>query len=133
MKNRPQISFDFDGTLRDDPKVQDLAIELIDDPDVDVWVITRRYKGKYSGKESKEVYEQAEYFEVIEERIIFTDREYKSPTLIRLGIDLHIDDDPTECIMQPVGGLNRIICTKDPRWLERAKGFIEDLKDEGKY
>jgi len=103
-----KVSFDFDGTLHDhfhgqhNPNkkaIQNLLVQLSQDENFIVYVITRRYgpeqseKGK--GGEHEDVFKLLDELnlQLPKERVIFTNREMKYYTIINLGIDIHIDDD----------------------------------------
>jgi hypothetical protein len=100
-----KISFDVDGTLRDDffgnvnpykNSVQELAKRLIADGH-DVLIVTRRYKdGRID--EHTVVYELAEKIGISIENVHFTNREWKYIKLHELGVDFHIDDDDTDVL-----------------------------------
>ncbi|MEK6828824.1 MAG: hypothetical protein AABY15_01770 [Nanoarchaeota archaeon] len=106
-----KISFDFDGCLNDhfdgenNPNkegIRTLLKELYESEDFEVYIITRRFgperptEGK--GNEFVEVIELLKNLNIVlpQEKIIFTNREYKYSTVHKLGIDIHIDDEERE-------------------------------------
>lgn len=100
-----KISFDVDGTLRDDffgnvnpyqDSVQELAKRLIADGH-NVLIVTKRYQaGRID--EHTVVYELAEKIGISVENVHFTNREWKFIKLHELGVDFHIDDDDTDVL-----------------------------------
>lgn len=100
-----KISFDVDGTLRDDffgnvnPRkysVQELAKRLIADGH-DVLIVTRRYQAG-PDDEHTVVYDLAEKIGISVENVHFTNREWKFIKLHELGVDFHIDDDEADIL-----------------------------------
>lgn len=95
------ISFDFDGTLKDDPMIQDYCAELIKATNHEVHVITRRYssdRDEYMLGESEhlEVLTLTQELGIKDKNVHFTDRQMKTEHILDLSIDLHIDDDLLE-------------------------------------
>jgi len=96
-----KISFDFDGTLRDNPLIQEYCVRLIKDTDHRVFVITRRYSSETDDlllcyREHAEVHSLADVLGINKQNVYFTNREMKTKYIKQLNIDLHIDDDPLE-------------------------------------
>lgn len=121
-----RVSFDFDGTLRDKEQVQALAIQLSSNVNIECWIITRRTN---KGKSWGEVFEFADSLEIPQERVIFTEGQYKAPTLIEKGIDIHIDDDPTELIFFALGTEHRVLCIARPEWEKEFWSYVEELRE----
>lgn len=107
MKKHLKISFDFDGTLVDEfggfPKnkqkefIQSLAIEY-KNLGHDVMILTKRY-----GPEFKQMGLKNEYISVYDlarklgiDKVHFTNREMKFSYIIRMGIDVHFENDEYE-------------------------------------
>ncbi len=80
---RPDVSFDFDGTLSEE-SVQLIAIQRIKQGD-NVYIVTKR-------SPSEEVYSLATKLGIKKNNIVFTSGEPKWSFLKRLGIDEHYDD-----------------------------------------
>ena len=91
-----RISFDVDGTLLDRQDVKDLAKELSERNDVELWIHTRRFVDSF---EATEVMTLAKYFNIPKERVVFTNRAYKGQSLFENKIHIHIDDDPAEAAL----------------------------------
>lgn len=102
------ISFDFDGTLNDHfggdkvpykKETRDWVKRLIR-RGYDVHIITRRYGPENSnlGKTNEHllVWEIAAELGVSQNKIIFTNREWKYPFIEVVGSCIHIDDDLSE-------------------------------------
>jgi hypothetical protein len=103
-----RVSFDFDGTLADDfddtinsqkDEVQDICRQLIEMGN-QVYLITKRYSPVNSslGKmnEHLEVFDMASKLNIPKENVVFTDRELKAETLIKMNIDLHFENSDFE-------------------------------------
>ncbi|MEO1654286.1 MAG: hypothetical protein AAFU64_12135 [Bacteroidota bacterium] len=84
-----KISFDFDDTL-DQTYIQQLAL-LLAKAGAEVYIITRR-----GPTGNRDLFALAEVLWIPEKRIFFTNGQAKTETIIRLGIDLHLDDQPEE-------------------------------------
>ena len=80
---RPDVSFDFDGTLSEEA-VQLIAKQRIKQGD-NVFIVTKR-------SPSEEVYSLANKLGIKKNNIVFTSGEPKWSFLKRLGIDEHYDD-----------------------------------------
>jgi hypothetical protein len=98
-----KVSFDFDGTLsigffgEPNPykdRVHDIVRELIAEG-FDVHIITRRYEHPMRN-ELDDVYAIAFELGIPDEKIFFTNREWKYSKINELGIEFHIDDDETD-------------------------------------
>lgn len=109
---KKSVSFDFDGTLNDhfygspNPEkdgIKQLFKELFESEDFDVYIITRRYGPEDSekglGDEHTTVDNLLESLNIDlpKEKKLFTNRKYKYTLINKLGIDIHLDDDPKEC------------------------------------
>lgn len=107
-KNKISVSFDFDGTLehhfdggenKNREGIQEFFKQLIADEKFDVYIITRRYGPEHSdkglGNEHQKVYDLLNSLNVVlaEEKILFTNREYKYSLVNELGVDIHLDDE----------------------------------------
>lgn len=103
-----KISFDFDGTLADDfdntinsqkEEVQDICRQLIEMGN-QVYLVTKRYSPTNSslGKKNEhlEVVDMASKLNIPKENVVFTDRELKAETLIKMNIDLHFENSDFE-------------------------------------
>ena len=121
-----KTSFDFDGTLLSNKKVQDFASKIQDDKNFELWIHTRRFKSQIT--ESREVYAFALAYNIPDERVVFTNREYKYPFLQKNDIDIHLDDDVGELAMIDLGEIKNIICTSIFGWEQRMMDYIETLK-----
>lgn len=106
-----KISFDFDGTLNEhfmggrNPQecdVRKLFVELCNNENFDVYIITRRFGLENADKGLKN--EHATVFDLLDvlniqlpkEKIIFTNRQYKYSVINQLEINIHLDDDSRE-------------------------------------
>ena len=95
------ISFDFDGTLKDNPLIQDYCAKLIEDTNHVVHVITRRYSSErdeymLGQSEHSEVLTLADELGIKSRNVHFTDRQMKTDHILKWNIDMHIDDDILE-------------------------------------
>jgi acid phosphatase class B len=86
-----RISFDFDGTLGDNPILQNLASLLISGG-AEVFILTARCKGQWN----KDVYLLAKEVGIKEENIIFACDSCKAQVYINMDFDLHFDDNLTD-------------------------------------
>ena len=106
MKNKKNISFDFDGTLDDEfdggyniskEEIQSLAKKYVDDGH-DVCIITKRFdsNNRHLGKVNEHliVYELAKELGI--DKIYFTNREMKFSHIIKLGIEMHFENSDYE-------------------------------------
>ena len=106
-----KVSFDFDETLNEGffgeanphkDEVQKLFIELVNNDSFDVYIITRRFGPNSFNKGQKNEHEVVLNLlnqlnvQLPEEKIIFTNREYKYSFINELSIDIHLDDDDRE-------------------------------------
>jgi len=111
-----KISFDFDGCIGDLGAVQDYCRLLLAEGRFEVYIITRRYRAEHpmssALNEAAPVRALAEALGVDQDRVVFTDREYKVDTLNQLGIDVHLDDDVVEGMyIRQTGRGCRFVCT----------------------
>ena len=90
-----KISFDFDETLELE-YVQNIVIKLINDKH-DVWIVTSRFdenqKLKYS---NSDLYMIAEFLNIPNNKIIFTNDKPKWLYLKDQDFDIHVDNDIDE-------------------------------------
>lgn len=84
-----KISIDFDGTLST-AKGMELARKLIVDGN-ELYIITRRRKTF-----DEPVYNVAQELKIPRNRVIFTNGEMKWKSILKYGIELHIDNNPDE-------------------------------------
>ena len=82
------ISFDYDGTLIHIHHLVE-KFQLSGDS---VFIVTSRNQNK----EHKELYDDADRLGIKRENIHFTNNEIKLPTIEKLNIQLHFDDDYVE-------------------------------------
>lgn len=112
MSKKLKISFDVDGTLLDSEVIQQIAYELKKYKNVyELFITTRRYSNQKN--ECLQVYSLADMFDIPESNVFFTNRDYKYKTLYYNFIDIHIDDDPYEVLLTPIGKKNIIYCYKN--------------------
>lgn len=105
------VSFDFDGTLEEHfdgannknrEGIQRLFQELVADENFDVYIITRRFGPEHAGKgignEHRKVFDFLNSLNIVlaEEKILFTNREYKYSLVHELGVHIHLDDEIRE-------------------------------------
>lgn len=105
---KKKVSFDFDGNLDDHfdgsknphkKEVQELFKQLSENDEIDLHLITRRFGPEHSGEglgnEHKKVFNLLDELNIVlpKEKIIFTNRDMKYSTILRLEIDIHLDDD----------------------------------------
>ena len=124
-----RISFDFDGTLEDDfdntinyqkEEIQNILTQL-QSLGNEIFIVTKRYSDKncHLGKfnEHMEVYHLALKLKIPDGNIIFTDRELKAETLIRLGVDYHFENSDFEILhMNTMTHNIQNILITDPYW-----------------
>lgn len=84
-----KVSFDFDGTVAT-KKGYELAQQYIQQNN-QVYIITRRRK-----EFNDPVLNVAKSLGIPRNRVIFTNGEMKWKTILKLGIELHIDNNPEE-------------------------------------
>ena len=83
-----KISFDVDGTLLNQKHIQQLAKQLVNDDQYDVWIVTTRHENS----DTIDVYQLAEEIGINFNNIVFTNGEYKGEILTLNKFDYHIDD-----------------------------------------
>ena len=106
-----KISFDFDGTLNEhffgavnpqEDEIKKLFVELCNDDNFDVYIITRRFGPEDSDKGLKDEHTtvinmlDSLNIQLPKEKIIFTNRKYKFSFINKLKVDIHLDDDIKE-------------------------------------
>ena len=89
MADKNKISFDFDGTISTS-KGQEMAKKFIDE-DFTVYIVTAR-----NASESEAVYAVADKIGIPHSRIYFTGGKDKWPTIKRLNIGIHYDNNPEQ-------------------------------------
>ena len=91
-----KVSFDFDGTLRNNKFLIEKAINLRN-KGCETFIITSRrttYLGSYISND--DVFEHAIQVGIPLDHVIFTEGCWKADTLERLQIDFHYDDNQYE-------------------------------------
>lgn len=123
MKNKKNISFDFDGTLEDEfggvpvnnqkEEIQSLAKKYISEGH-EVMILTKRYGPENADKGLKNehipVYELAKELGI--KTVYFTNREMKFSHIIILQIDKHFENDEYE-----VSLINQVCIERNHRCL----------------
>jgi hypothetical protein len=137
MKKR--VSFDFDGTLNEDffggknphkDEVQKLLVELFNDESFDVYIITRRFGPNNCNKGQKNEHEvvlnllNQLNIQLPEEKIIFTNREYKYSFINKLDIDIHLDDDDREHELIKKFTKGSSVNVQHPKWREKFEELL---------
>ena len=141
------ISFDWDNTISmsylDEESVEPKFIhqgynqEYIDKminyikEGHEVWIVTSRVRDLEDEFPEERITYHLRTLGIINyfppERIIYTNRELKAPTLLHLGIDLHHDDDVEEIIACKEAGIKCIRALEiHTDSIEVAKGIISD-------
>lgn len=124
-----RISFDYDGTLSDDfdgainqqkNEIQDILTQLISMGN-EVFIVTKRHSfaNRFMGKinEYADVLQTAFKLKVPISNVIFTDRQFKAETLIKMKIDIHFENSDFE--ISYMNGLKhniQNILITDPYW-----------------
>ena len=147
INKKMKISFDWDNTIsmsyldEDSEEVnfihQGYNQEFIDrminyiKEGHEVWIVTSRVRDLEDRFPHERITYHLKTLGIINyfppERIIYTDRELKAPTLLYLGIDLHHDDDLEEIIACKEAGIpcvRALEIHKDSKKV--AKGIISD-------
>ncbi len=134
MNKKTTVSFDFDGTLSEhffgeinpeESRVRELLVELYNNDSFDVYIITRRFgsenSSKGNGNEHLKVLNLLNNLKVHlpEEKIIFTNREYKYSFINELNIDIHLDDDDREHELIKKFTSGSSVNVQDPKWREK--------------
>jgi len=133
------ISFDFDGSLNDhfdgteNPhkrEVRDWAKRL-KRRGYDVYIITRRFGPEFpeqgATNEHLKVFKLAKELGIPEDRIIFTNREWKHFFVKKIGACIHIDDEIDERIfMESYHPDAKVIWLGDSNWSDLLIYEIED-------
>lgn len=122
-----KISFDFDGTLSQ-IGVQKFCFDLIQ-RGYDIWITTSRIlylNGSIPVHDDLMLV--ANSLGIPEERIHFTNAEFKSEYLENNNFNIHIDDDPFELIKiektRVIG-----IYVMDKQWKEKVLDVIGEIND----
>lgn len=136
MKN---ISFDFDGTLNEHffgelnphkDEVQKLLVKLVNDESFNVYIITRRFGPNQSNEGQKNEHEVVLNLlndlnvQLPEEKIIFTNREYKYFFINKLNIDIHLDDDDREHELIKKFTKGSSVNVQGPNWREKFEELL---------
>jgi len=124
-----KISFDFDGTLSDEfdktlnlqkKEIQNVFKQLKEMGN-DIYIITKRHSPKNGsmGKvnEHIEVLQLASEMGLPGKNVVFTDRQLKAETLIKMGINIHFENSDFE--LQYLNTFNHnveVIMITDPYW-----------------
>jgi hypothetical protein len=122
-----KISFDFDGTLSQ-IGIQKFCFDLIQ-KGYDIWITTSRVK-EFTGAihYHDDLMLVANSLGIPEERIHFTNSEFKAEYLENNNFVLHIDDDPFELIeidkTKVIG-----IYVLDKQWKEKVLDVIGEVHD----
>jgi len=133
-KKKTIVSFDFDGTLNEhflggvnpsEDAIRQLFVQLVNDEDFDVYIITRRFGPENANKGLKD--EHTTVMKMLdelnihlpEEKIIFTNRQYKYSVINKLEVDIHLDDDSREheLIRKFTNGSS--VDVQQPNWKEK--------------
>lgn len=133
------ISFDFDGTLNDffdgteNPHKSEVRdwVRRFKRRGYDVHIITRRFGPDNSVRgimdEHIKVLELAKELGIPEEKIIFTNREWKHSFVKQIGACIHIDDEIDELIfMESYHPDAKVIWLGDENWTDNLIGEIEN-------
>lgn len=130
-KKRTSVSFDFDGTLNEhffgavnpqEDEVKRLFVELVESEDFDVYIITRRYGPEDADKGLKDEHTTVDNLlktlniDLPKEKKLFTNRKYKYTLINKLGIDIHLDDDPKEHVLIKKFTNRSSVDVQDPDW-----------------
>ena len=112
-----KISFDFDGTLSDEfdktpnPQKKEIqnVLNQLKEMGNDIYIITKRHSPKNGsmGKinEHIEVLQMASEMGLSGNNVVFTDRQLKAETLIKMGINIHFENSDFE--LQYLNTLNQ--------------------------
>lgn len=134
-----KVSFDFDGCLSDHffgvlnlhkKEIQNLLVELVNDESFDVYIITRRFGPINCNKGQKNEHEvvlnllNELNIQLPEEKIIFTNREYKYSFINKLDIDIHLDDDNREHELIKKFTKGSSVNVQNPNWREKFDEFL---------
>jgi hypothetical protein len=123
-----RLSLDFDGTLRDDSIIQEIARNLMNREDVELFITTRRYS---HNDETVEVYKASEVFNIPRENCTFCNRQMKASFLVDNDIDIHIDDDLSEFVYQGLTDKCKIIYSRSPHLnIESLNNLINQLNKD---
>jgi hypothetical protein len=129
-----KVSFDFDGTLNEhffgdenpqEDAIKQLFVELVNNEDFDVYIITRRFGPEDADKGLKDEHTtvmnmlNSLNIQLPKEKLIFTNRQYKYSVINKLGIDIHLDDDNREhqLIQKFTNGSS--VDVQQPNWREK--------------
>ena len=132
-----RVAFDFDGTLDNffgggwntiKEDVRKFCKKLISLPNVEVYIITRRFDKLHQSLINDEpehtiVYKLAEKLGVSKENVFFTNREWKKDKVEELKIDIHLDDDSEDCKHINESGKNCIAVCLDKKYNPEEKNW----------
>lgn len=134
-----KISFDFDGNLNDhfdgqnNPNkedMQELLSKLCSDDNFDVYIITRRFGPEHSEKGNKNEHEKVFLLlnqlnlHLNQEKVLFTNREYKYSMINSLKIDIHLDDDIKDCELIDKLTTGRAVNTSEINWRQKFEALL---------
>lgn len=134
-----KVSFDVDGTLREHffgelnphkDEIQKLLVKLVNDESFDVYIITRRFGPNQSNKGQKNEHEvvlnllNELNIQLPEEKIIFTNREYKYSFINNLDIDIHLDDDDREHELIKKFTKGSSVNVQHSKWIEKFEELL---------
>lgn len=134
-----KISFDVDGTINEHffgelnphkDEVQKLLVKLVNDEYFDVYIITRRFGPTHSNKGQKNEHQvvlnllNKLNIQLPEEKIIFTNREYKYSVINKLNIDIHLDDDDREHELIKKFTKGSSVNVQHPNWREKFEELL---------
>lgn len=139
--NKIKISFDYDGTLSrhfggevnlKEQEIRNLFLNLINDDNVVLYIITRRYGPENPNKLIKNEYQAV--FDTLNslgvnipmDNIIFTNRKYKYDYINRIGIDIHLDDDIMEYKLIDKFSKAKCVHVISDDWMEKFKLFFDN-------
>lgn len=134
-----KISFDFDGTLNEhffgdenpqEDEIKKLFVELCNNDEFDVYIITRRFGPEDSDKGLKD--EHTTVFNMLKilnielpkEKVLFTNRKYKFSLINKLGIDIHLDDDIKEHQLIRKFSSGSSVDVQQPDWRKEFDGLL---------
>jgi len=131
---KTKVSFDIDGTLLDHfhgqnnpnkKEIQNLLIQLSQDENFSIYIITRRFGPEDADKGLKDehttVYNLLETLNITlpEEKVLFTNRKYKFSLINQLGIEIHLDDDIKEHQLIKRFTNGSFVDVQQPNWREK--------------
>lgn len=132
-----KVSFDFDGTLSK-LDIQKYASELVQNPKLEVWIVTRRYSESSEGNPDdpwwlhvgdanwKGVYSIAALVGVPKEHIHFCNMRPKADFFVKDNFLWHLDDDILEVFdISDTTDTVGILLDRQTEWKERCNELIE--------